>query len=163
MSVSPSCVHDKGAWVLSYGIGESFGTVFDDDVTPTHLARKSSVNRWTIRVVAILQLGDNDFVFETWFARLTLDRAPVDCEISEICEEFLSTVLALHKLEELRSIVDKLKQHETHWMSWNSDTNRGPSLPTNKDIVCKEAEQEGNVSLSKTSTQSREHIICGRP
>lgn len=57
----------------------------------------------------ILQLGDNNFGFETWFARLTLDRTPVDCEISEVCEELLSTVLALYKFEELRSIVDKLK------------------------------------------------------
>ena len=92
MSVSPCCVHDKRAWVLPYGFGEGLGTVLDDDVTPTHLARQCSINRWIIWVVAILQLGDNNFGFETWFARLTLDRAPVDCEIPEICEEFLSTV-----------------------------------------------------------------------
>ena len=109
MSVSPCCVHDKRPWVLSNGFGEGLWTVLDDNVTPTQLTRLCSINGWTIYVVTVLQRGDNNFVFETWFTRLTLDRAPVDCEISEICKEFLSTVLALYKFEELRSIVDKLK------------------------------------------------------
>jgi hypothetical protein len=39
---------------------------------------------------------------------LALDGAAVDGDISEICEEFLSAVLRLHKLEQLRRIVDEL-------------------------------------------------------
>lgn len=107
MSVPPCCVHDKRARVLSDGFGEGFGTVVDDDVTPAQLTRLCSVNGRTI--VTVPQRGDNNFLFETWFTRLALDRAPIDREISKIGKKFLSTVQALYKLEELRSVVDKLK------------------------------------------------------
>jgi len=39
---------------------------------------------------------------------LALDGAAVDGDISEICKDFLSAVLRLHKLEQLGRIVDEL-------------------------------------------------------
>lgn len=115
MSVSPSCIHDKRAWVLPDRFGEGLWTVLDDDITPTHLTRQCGVDGWAIYVVTILQLGNNNITFKARFTRLTLDRASVDCEISKISQELLSTVLALYKFEELRSIVDELEQHEQHF------------------------------------------------
>jgi len=39
---------------------------------------------------------------------LALDGAAINGDISEVCEELLSTVLRLHKFEQLRCIVDEL-------------------------------------------------------
>ena len=39
---------------------------------------------------------------------LAFDGAPIDGDVSEVCEELLGTVLRLHKLKQLRRIVDEL-------------------------------------------------------
>jgi hypothetical protein len=39
---------------------------------------------------------------------LSFDRASIDSEISKVSEEFLGTVLALHKFEKVWGIVDEL-------------------------------------------------------
>ena len=39
---------------------------------------------------------------------LTLDGATIDGKVSEICKEFLGTILALHQFEEFGGIVDEL-------------------------------------------------------
>jgi hypothetical protein len=39
---------------------------------------------------------------------LAFDRASVDGQVSEVCEQLLGTILTLYKLEELWSVIDEL-------------------------------------------------------
>jgi len=39
---------------------------------------------------------------------LALDGAPIDGDVSKVCEEFLGAVLRLHKSKQLRGIIDEL-------------------------------------------------------
>lgn len=125
MGVTPCGIHNEGAWVVAHCFGKCFGTFFDDDVPPSDGARQGSVQGGTIkRVFAALKLGDDNVGFEAGFALvlpsndseskitrtngLAFDGASIDRQITEVCQQFLSTVLALHQLEEVRSIINEL-------------------------------------------------------
>jgi len=70
VGVTPRSVHNERAGVLAYGLGESFWSFLDDNVSPTMLAGERSVERGAIRVLSILECRDDNLVFE---ARFTLD------------------------------------------------------------------------------------------
>ena len=68
MRITPGGVHNKYTWVLAHGLCKRLWTLLDDDVAPALLTRDRRVERWAIGVVAILELGNNDFVLEAGFA-----------------------------------------------------------------------------------------------
>ena len=71
MGVTPCRIHDKHTWVIAHGLRKRFWSLFDDDGTPALFARYGSIEWWSVfGIVAVLELGDDDFVLET---RLTLD------------------------------------------------------------------------------------------
>jgi hypothetical protein len=124
--VTPSGVHDEAARVLANGLGESLRAFLDDDITPSLFAGDGRVERWAVRVVAVLEGWDNDLILKARFAldgdlsqtddielectySLALDRATVDGDITKVRKELLRTVLSLNEPEELRSIVDELQ------------------------------------------------------
>jgi len=128
MRISPCCIHNKTSRVVTYGLGECLGTFFDDNVTPALGAGAGGVEWGPIFWVgARLELGDDDFGFEAWFALrgnkfnklwrnlsffthlLALDGAAIDGQVSKVSKEFLGTVLALDEFEEVRCIVNELE------------------------------------------------------
>jgi hypothetical protein len=62
---------------------------------------------------------------------LTLDRRPVDGEVSEVSQEFLSPVLTGDEFEQVGGIVDE----------------RGPSLSALENGMGEQPDQEGDVGL----------------
>ena len=125
MSITPGGIHDQATRVRANGLGEGFGALLDDDVAPTDLAWQRGVDGRAVRIVAVLQLGDDNLILETGLSlprsstiaqsdvipityHLTLDRASVDDKISEVGKKFLSTVLGDDKLEEVWSVIDEL-------------------------------------------------------
>lgn len=86
MCIAPRCVHDERTGVFAYRLCESFGALIDDDIAPSAFARIRCVEGWTIGVLAVLELGSFDILFEARVACLTLDGASVDSEVSKICE-----------------------------------------------------------------------------
>lgn len=100
--VTPGGVHDKHTRVLAYSLCECLRTMLDDDVPPTLLARQRGVEgRTIVGILAVLELGDDDVILEAWLADLSLDGAAVDSEVAKVGEQLLSTVLTLHKLEQV--------------------------------------------------------------
>lgn len=69
MRVTPRSVHNKCARILADGLGKSFRSFFNDDVTPTSFTGESSVEGRTIRIIAVLERGDDNLLLE---ARFTL-------------------------------------------------------------------------------------------
>lgn len=67
MGITPCSVHDECPGVLANCLGESFRSMLHDDVAPTTFARETSVERRTIRIVAILELGNDNLILETRF------------------------------------------------------------------------------------------------
>jgi len=67
VSITPRSVHDKCPRVFANCLGESFRSLLSDDVPPTTFARESSVEGRTIRVVAVLELRNDNLVLETRF------------------------------------------------------------------------------------------------
>ena len=109
MGVTPCGVHDECAWIFTNGLCKCLGDMFDDDISPPDSARRGSVEGSSVGILAVGELGDLDLCPETRFALLTLDRASVDGKVSKVCQELLSTVLALNQLEEIRGVVDELE------------------------------------------------------
>jgi len=126
VGVTPCGIHNEGAWVFAHCFGKCFGTFFNDNVAPSDRARQGSVQGRTIkRVFATLKLGDDNVGFEAGFSLilplndseskiistngLAFDGASIDRQITEVCQQFLGTVLALHQLEEVRSIINELR------------------------------------------------------
>jgi hypothetical protein len=127
VGVTPRSVHDERAAVLADCFGKGFRPILNNDVPPATLTGQSGVEGWSIRVVAILECGDDNVALETGFTLhkvmrkkrcenglrkgyygLALDGAAVDGDISEVRKELLGTVLRLDKLEQLRRIVNEL-------------------------------------------------------
>lgn len=115
--IAPCGVHDQCARVSTNCFSELFGTLLDDDITPTSLAREGRIQRRTIlRILAVFELGNDDVFSEARFSLkerlvsiliiylnlfietyiLALDRTTVDSKISKVSKKFLGTVLALH-------------------------------------------------------------------
>ena len=85
--------------------------MFHNDIAPADCARNRRIERGPVdRILAVLELGSDNFVFETRFTliyinkkenirigsknhRLTFDGAAVDGEIPKIRQKFLGTVL----------------------------------------------------------------------
>lgn len=68
MRITPGRVHDERSRVLTNCFSERFGTVLDNDVSPTDLAWYGGVERRSIEIVAILKLRDDDSCLQAWFA-----------------------------------------------------------------------------------------------
>ena len=125
MSITPGGIHDQAARVRADGLGEGFGALLDDDVAPTDLAWHRGVDGRAVRIVAVLQLGDDNLILETGLSlenhiracksqvcnstySLALDGGAVDSNVPEVSEQLLRTVLALDELEELGRVIDEL-------------------------------------------------------
>jgi hypothetical protein len=68
MCVTPGCVHDKSTRVSTNSFSKFLGAFLYDNVTPASLAWKGGIQRRAIlRVFTALELGNDDFIFETWF------------------------------------------------------------------------------------------------
>jgi len=134
VGITPCGVHDEGTRVLPDSLGERLGTMFDNDVAPANSAGHGGVERGSGRVFPVGELRDDDVGLETGFANLTLDGTSVDGEVSKVGKEFLGTVLTLHELEEIGSVVNE----------------SGPGLALDENVVGKESEEEGNVGLGST-------------
>ncbi|KAG8964546.1 hypothetical protein FRC03_001650 [Tulasnella sp. 419] len=113
MSISPGSVHNQSSWIFTDSLGECFGTLLHDDVTPTNFTWDGSVEWWAIRIFTVLKSWNDDFSLDAGFADLTFDAASVDGEVSEVCQEFLSTVLSNDEFEEIGCIVDELKNEHS--------------------------------------------------
>ena len=138
MCVTPCSVHNQCAGILPNSLCECLGSVLDNDVPPSDLARHASIEWRSIHwIVAVLQPGYNKLGLEAWFANLTLDRTAVDGKVAKICEELLCTVLGLDKLEQIWSIIDESR----------------PGLATDEDIVGEKTEQEGDIGLDTSNTE----------
>ena len=74
MGITPCSVHDECPGVLANCLGESFRSMLNDDVPPSTFARETSVKGRTIRIVAVLKLGNNNLVLETRFTLLQIMR-----------------------------------------------------------------------------------------
>ena len=125
MRVTPCSVHNECARVLADGLGESFWSFLDNDIPPTILTGKRSVEGGPIRVLSVPELGNGDLVLEAGFTlykvirryrdsrlresyRLALNGAAIDGDVSEICKELLGAVLRLYKLEQIGRIINEL-------------------------------------------------------
>jgi hypothetical protein len=107
VSITPGSVHDERSGILADSLGEGFGTVLDDNVAPSDLARESGVERRAVGVIPVLELGNDDFGLEAWFSlrsnyqrwikgarghvvettySLTLDGASIDGKVSKVGE-----------------------------------------------------------------------------
>ena len=138
MRITPCSIHDQCTRILPNSLCERLGSVLDDDVPPSNLARHASIEWRPIHwIVAILQPRYNNLGLEAWFANLTLDRTAVDGKVAKIRKELLCAVLGLDKLEQIRSIVNESR----------------PGLATDEDIVGKETEQEGDIGFDTSNTE----------
>jgi hypothetical protein len=90
VGVAPGSVHDQATFVGANSLRKRGWTLLDEDVPPTLCARSTRVD---LVSSAVEDLRDRDFALELGLANLALDLAAIDCKISEICEELLSTVL----------------------------------------------------------------------
>jgi len=69
MRISPCRVHNQATRIFTNGLGEAFGTLFEQDRTPTLGAGLGGIERRTmLRVGARLEVWDDNFGFEAWFA-----------------------------------------------------------------------------------------------
>ena len=138
MCITPCSVHNQCPGILPDSLCECLGSMLDDDVPPSDLARHASIKWRSIHwIVAVLQPGNNNLSLEAWFANLTLDRTAVDGKVAKIREELLCTVLGLDKLEQVRSVINESR----------------PGLATDEDIVGEETEQEGDIGLDTSNTE----------
>jgi hypothetical protein len=99
--------HDEDSRVVTNSLGESFGSLLLDDVTPSDSAGHRGVDRLGV-VLGIDESGDGDLVEESGLSNLSLDARAVDDEVSEVGEDLLSSVLTRDEVEERRSVVDEL-------------------------------------------------------
>ena len=118
MGITPGSVHDEGSRVVANGHRERFGTLLNDNVAPSYLARQCGIEGWSVGVVAALQFRDNDLSLEARFTlrekdglnrtkmfrnlttnRLSFDGTSVDSKVAKVCQQFLSSVLALNEFE----------------------------------------------------------------
>jgi hypothetical protein len=147
VGITPGRVHDQASGILANSLGERLWSLLDDDVPPALSARLSRVERRTVRVLA-LERWDDDLIGQAGLAGLTLDRAAVDGDITEVREDLLGTVLALNEAEEVRRVVDE----------------SCPGLAADEDVVGEQAEEEGDVGLDTTDTELDEctqHLATG--
>lgn len=145
VGISPCGVHEKTSFVLANSLGKRLGALFKDDASPTLLARLADVDLFTC---GSENFGGDDFALELGLANLALDRATVDSDISEICQQFLGTVLATYEVKQLRGIVDE----------------GCPAISINKGWVSQKRSQEGNVGLDTSDTEldkSSQHLSSG--
>jgi hypothetical protein len=68
VSISPSGVHDENPRVFAHCFGKGFGAGLNDDISPTNFARQRCVQRWTCLIFSVLELGNDNFVFQTRLA-----------------------------------------------------------------------------------------------
>ena len=71
MRVTPRSVHDECSGIRADSLGESFRSLLDDDVPPTTFVGERRVEWGAIRIIAILEYGNNDIALE---ARFTLQK-----------------------------------------------------------------------------------------
>lgn len=65
VGITPGGVHDERSGILANGLGERLGALLDDDVAPSELARRGGVERSTLGVGPVGELGDLNFGLET--------------------------------------------------------------------------------------------------
>jgi hypothetical protein len=104
MSITPSCIHEKAALILADGLSKGFWAFLNNDVSPTLLAGHRSVN---LLSSLIKEFWHDNFTLELWLSNLPLDATSVDGKISQVGQQFLGTVLAADKIEQLRGIIDE--------------------------------------------------------
>jgi hypothetical protein len=128
VSIAPCRIHNKSPRICPDSPSEGLGSFLDEDVTPPDLAGNRCI-KWgsVLRVIAILEFRNNDFIFEARLSlrlksfaecpheyalivtyKLTLDGTAVDGNVAQICEQFLGTVKALYQSEEVRGVVNEL-------------------------------------------------------
>jgi hypothetical protein len=101
---------------------------------------------------------------------LSLNGTSVDGQVPEICQQFLSTVLTLNELEEVRGIVDELPlRNQSNCCSGKGSeamiTNRCPGFPSNEDVVGEETEEERYIGLVACTSLKPENLdkCCNLP
>jgi hypothetical protein len=100
MGISPGGVHDEATLILTDSLGKGFGTLFNDDVSPSSSARHRRIN-CLARIVD--NLRNDDVALEFRLPDLSLNLTAVDSKISEVGEKFLGTVGAADECEKFRS------------------------------------------------------------
>jgi len=134
VSITPGGIHDKTPLVCADGLCESFWAFLENDVPPTLGAGHGSVN---LLATMVVYGWDGNDALELGLADLALDLTAVDCEVTEVCEELLSTVLGANQVEERWCVIDE----------------RRPALSVDKRGVCEELDQKGDVCLDTTDTE----------
>lgn len=77
MGVTPRSVHDECAGVLADCLGKGFRPILNDDVPPTAFTWETSVEGGTVRVIAVLERGDDNLALETGFTLYKVIRRKV--------------------------------------------------------------------------------------
>lgn len=84
MRIAPGGVHDEASRVLTHGLGEGLGAMLNDDVAPADLAGEGGVDRGSLGVVTVRQLGDDNFGLEAGLA-LSLYKFILTSELLKKC------------------------------------------------------------------------------
>jgi hypothetical protein len=134
VSISPSCVHKKSTLVLTDSLGKSFGSLLEDDVSPSLGARLGGIN---LLSGGVDELRDLNLALELGLTDLTLDAAAIDGNVTEVGKQLLGTVLAANKVEKLRGIVDE----------------SSPASSINKGRMGEERSQERDVGSDTSNTE----------
>ena len=71
MRVTPCSVHDECSGIFADSLREGLRSFLNDDVPPTTFIRERSVERGSIRIITILECGNDNVILE---ARFTLQK-----------------------------------------------------------------------------------------
>lgn len=158
MGVSPSGVHDETTLVSSDSLGECLWSFVDDDVSPSFGAWHAGVDNLR-RVDIVPDLWDDCFGLETGLTGLTLDRRTINSQVTEVAEQFLSSVLRSDQLEELWSVIDECCPGETRL-----EDGVGEQSDKERDVGLMLAQLDLSTHLDTSDSEldeSSEHLSAG--
>jgi hypothetical protein len=105
VGITPGGIHEQAALVVADSLGESLGTLIEDDLPPTLGGRRGSIN---LVAGVVKELRDDNVPLELGLADLTLDAASVHSQVAQVREQLLGAVLATNQVEELRGLENVL-------------------------------------------------------
>lgn len=145
VSITPSGIHYEHRLVGTNGLGESLGTLFEQDLAPTLGARLAHVD---LVAGLIKEIGNHNVALELGLTDLSLDAASVDSNVTQVCQELRSAVLAVDHVEQLWGLVDE----------------RSPNLVLHEYGMSEQRRQEGDVGFYSTNAefdQGTKHLAAG--
>src|ERR1700759_3335932 len=115
MCISPGGVHDETAWIFANCLGKCSWTLIDENISPSLVAWFGGIKLGAVRKA---DLWHDNLALEFGFAHLAFDLTSVDSNISEVCQQFLGTILTANKCKQLWSVVDESSPAVSINKSW---------------------------------------------